>query len=102
MVVVLNWTRLEAVCPKNGGRLWIPKVGADDEDTEPATRVKRRTTKSTVAAAGVDPALGVNAVTRKATVWPGKMSFAEVLLLNGVFVIGSNPLVSMTKGFVPA
>ena len=55
-------TSLDPVCPKKGGsppKLKIVPVGFE---TLPATRVKRRTTISTVADAGVFPDLAVKLV----------------------------------------
>src|SRR6266850_5298423 len=68
-------------------------------ETEAATRVKRSTTVSTMAAAGTAPAAAVKFVTCRATVWPGTMTVAS--WLPGKVEAGGTvkPLLSTRKEF---
>ena len=64
-----NWTVTGKVSPKNDGRDCIVKVfGGAALATLPVTRVKRRYTKSTLAAARVAPVPGVKETTCRARV----------------------------------
>src|SRR5207249_655200 len=84
--------------PKNGGKDWrLKKVDATFEML-PVTRVKRSATVSAAMAARTLPLFAVNALTCKATVWPGTMTDASVLFVKGVATTGK-PLLSTRNGF---
>src|SRR6266481_5650728 len=92
---VLDSTRGWTVNPKNGGNDPMLNWVVPAEAAAAAKRVKRSTTASAVAKAGVFPDRGVKPVTRTIIVWPVWMSVAEVLPRKAEPLLSGKPLLSM-------